>query len=225
MFKKTSALVLLFIVVLCTGKPTTTPPLAPVREMASDIADRLKKLPDTVIDYDHSLLNDQEKRMIAKLIEASRFIEEIYWRQVSEENPHLRSELLRMARNSIPHQLGLKYFNRNKGRWDRLVHNEPFIGPFGDAGKKPEGAGFYPPDMTKEEFEQWIVAHPKDKERFQSETTVIRREGDRLIAIPYSTYYREFLEAAAQKLREVAFLTDIPNETRGGVSFERLLRK
>ena len=61
--------------------------------------------------------------------------------------------------------------------------------------------------MTKEEFEKWIADHPQDKEAFQSLSTVIRRQGTALVAVPYSRAYGPALEAAAQKLREAAALT------------------
>ena len=71
----------------------------------------------------------------------------------------------------------------------------------------PEGAAFYPTDMTREEFEGWIAEHPEDEEAFTSGYTVIRRDGDRLVAIPYAEHYREWLEPAAALLREAAEIT------------------
>jgi peptidase M49-like protein len=169
------------------------------RAVAPDIKERVAKLPRTVIDYDHSLLNANEKQVVGKLIEASKDIDEIFWRMVSEENPALRKEL-----QSHPNPYVLPFFDIMKGRWDRLEGNEPVIGPLGAAGQKPEGAAFYPADMTKEEFEKWIAAHPEDKEKFEGLFTVIRRKDDKLVAIPYSVYYAEFLKPAATKLKEAA---------------------
>jgi hypothetical protein len=185
----------------------TTPETAPVAAeaklaVAPDVADRVRQLPRTTIDYDRSLLNDNERQVVAKLIEASKFIDEIFWRQVSEQNPDLRTRLQRQS------SAAYAYFIINKGRWDRLKENEPFIEPFGAAGAKPPGAAFYPSDMTKEEFERFVAAHPDQKDALQGLFTVVRREGDRLVAIPYSRYYRELLEPAALRIREAAALTD-----------------
>ena len=58
-----------------------------------DVPARLKQLARTVVDYDRSLLNENEQQVVAKLIEASKLIDEIYWRQVSEENPKWREQL------------------------------------------------------------------------------------------------------------------------------------
>jgi len=197
-------------VLSCQTMPKNRPDVSaesPAPALAPDIAERLQKLPDTPIDYDRSLLTDNEKQVVAKLIEASKMIDEIFWRQVSEENPGLRARLTTLAVSSPRYAEARKLLEKMKGRWDSLQDQEPFIAPFGPAGKKPEGAAFYPSDMTKEELQGWIVAHPEDKETFQGLFNVIRRDGQRLVAVPYSRAYREFLEPAAAKLREAAALT------------------
>ncbi len=168
-----------------------------------DLRERLAKLPRTPIDYDHSLLDAKETQVVGKLIEASRYINDIFLSQVSEENPALRARLATAAEQDPAARRALALFDVNKGPWDRLKQNEPFIGN----RPRPPGAGFYPADMTKEEFERWIAAHGKDREAFQGLFTVIRRQGTGLVAIPYSRQYREALEPAAQKLRDAAAAT------------------
>jgi hypothetical protein len=176
--------------------------------VAPDTAARVVQLPKTIVDYDRSLLTDREKQVVAKLIEASKYIDEIYWLQVSEQNPSIRTGLMRQASSSPLDRAGYDYFIANKGRWDRLAKDEPFIEPFGAAGAKPHGAGFYPVDMTKEEFERYVEAHPDQKDALQGLMTVVRRQDDKLVAIPYSRYYRDLLIPAGNKLREAAALTD-----------------
>ena len=179
------------------GCQTATLPVKP------DTPARLAQVPRTVIDYDRSLLSENERQVVAKLIEASRHIDEIFWRQVSEQNPAWRDQLARQAARSPLDRAAYDYFLSNKGPWDRLAEDEPFVG----TAKKPAGAAFYPPDMTKEELERSIAANPAQKDALQSLFTVVRREGDRLVTIPYSTYYRAHLEPAAARLREAAALT------------------
>jgi len=173
----------------------------PVKE---DTPARLAQLPRTPIDYDRSLLNENEKQVVAKLIEASRHIDEIYWRQVAEENFEWRSQLVMTKDRSPLQQAAYDYFMANKGPWDRIDEDEPFVG----TAKKPAGAAFYPPDLTKEEFERYLAAHPEQKDALQGLFTVVRREGDRLVTIPYSVYYRDQLEPAAARIREAAALTN-----------------
>jgi hypothetical protein len=169
-----------------------------------DVPQRLAQLPRTVIDYDHSLLDDNEQQVVQKLIEASKFIDEIYWRQVSEDNPVYRERLARQANQSPLDRDAYQYFLANKGRWDRLKDDEAFIEPY---DKKPEGAAFYPSDMTKEEFESYVAAHPDQKEALEGLFTIVRRDGSGLKTIPYSRAYAELLDKAAVSIRDAAALT------------------
>lgn len=208
---------LLVILVAAAGCQTMAPsastapaatPATVTREVAPDVPQRLTQLPKTVIDYDRSLLNDRERQVVAKLIEASKDIDEIFWRQAAAENATLRPQLEKQAANSALDRAAWDYFVVNKGRWDSLKLDEPFIAPFGAAGAKPHGAGFYPVDMTKEEFESYVKAHPDQKEALEGLFTVVKRNGSALVAVPYSQEYRDLLEPAAAKLREAAALSD-----------------
>ena len=195
--------------------PATTTPEADVVDhprlaVKEDTPTRLAQLPRTVIDYDRSLLNENERQVVAHLIAASKPIDEIFWRQVSEENPAIRERLAAQASDSALERAGYDYFIANKGRWDRLDDNEPFIEPFGTAGAKPPGAAFYPPDITKEEFERYVAAHPEQQAALQGLFTVVRRDGNRLVAIPYSRYYGDLLREAVTHLHAAAATTTNP---------------
>lgn len=191
-----------------TRNETASAPPRGKLEVLPGVELRLRQLPRVSIDYDRSLLDENERAVVAKLIEASKFIDEIYWRQVSEDNPRYRQQLATQVNDSDRDRAGYDYFIANKGRWDRLAQDEPFVEPFGAAGHKPEGAAFYPADLTKEEMERYIAAHPEQKDALQGLFTVVRREGYRLVTIPYSVHYREYLEPAAARLREAAALTN-----------------
>jgi hypothetical protein len=187
-----------------TTSPSAPPAAATSPAAAPGVAQRMAQLPRTIIDYDRSLLDDNERQVVAKLIEASKQIDEIYCRQVSEENPAWREAL---ARGS---DFAYDYFIANKGPWDRLQNDAPFVG----TAKKPAGAAFYPPDMTKEEFERYVAAHPAQKDELEGLFTVVRRDGTNLVAIPYSAFYKDFLDPAAAKLREAAAITNDPTLKR-----------
>ena len=187
----------------CQAMPPPTTTNTNVLTVAADTPQRLAQLPRTVIDYDRSLLNDQEKQVVAKLIEASNAIDEIYWRQVSEENPAWRTQLSKQSSRSALDAAGYRYFLVNKGPWDRLKDDAPFVG----TKKKPAGAAFYPEDITKEELEKYVAAHPSQKDELEGLFTVVRRDGTNLVGVPYSAFYRDYLERAAKALREAAALT------------------
>jgi hypothetical protein len=151
---------------------------------------------------DLSFLTKEEKEVVNLLNEAGDIMSALYRRQISEWNASLRAAIA--AGDHPDKELLLNLFDLNFGPWDSLDHDKPFIG----AGEKPAGAAFYPVDMTKEEFEAHIAANPGDKAAFTSGYTVIRRdEVGRLVAIPYSQYYRAPLEAAADILKRAAGIT------------------
>lgn len=190
-----------------TEAPSTTAAGGNRLEVLADTPQRLAQLPKTVIDYDRSLLNDEERAVVAKLIEASKHIDEIFWLQVAEDNIEYRRRLAEQAGSSPLDAAANEYFIANKGRWDRLDEDEPFVAPLGEKGKKPAGAAFYPADLTKEEFERYIAAHPDQKDALQGLFTVVRRDGNALKTIPYSQQYREHIQRASALINEAAGLT------------------
>lgn len=158
----------------------------------------------TQINYDESLLDENQKMVVQKLYEAAKVMDEIFLEQVYSQNFEIRQNL-QNATDELS-KLQLKYFTINFGPFDRLDNNKPFIGE----KEKPLGANYYPEDITKEEFENWIKNHPEDEKAFRSEFTVIRRNDSGLVAIPYSEFYKDKLTKAATLLREAAEYADNP---------------
>lgn len=156
---------------------------------------RIEMKPDT------SFLSEEERRVVNLLIGAADDMSSIYLRQQRAANPEIRAEIA--ASGIADRDLVLDLFDLYFGVFDEIDHNQAFYG----STPAPDGGGFYPEDMTKAEFEAWIASHPEDREAFMSPYTVIRREGEKLVAIPYSVAYAEFLEPAAAKLREAAAIT------------------
>ncbi len=167
-----------------------------------DVGDLLARFAPVEVSADISFLPENEQQALAKLIEASRYMDEIFLRQVWEQNPRYRDALAKRT-----DELGRKaydYFQISFGPWDRLdEHDAPFI----DELKKPEGAGFYPEDMTKDEFNAYLEAHPEQADSLKSLYTLVRRQGEQLVAVPYSQAFKQWLEPAAKLLREAADLT------------------
>lgn len=162
------------------------------------IQDRISQFIPVEIKYDTTLLSVKDKIVLGKLYLASKIMDDIFLNQVYSKNEEIKNKL--RSSDNIPSQLQLEYFNMMAGPFDRLESDEPFIGN----EPKPLGANFYPEDMTREEFIEWIKNHPEDEINFTSEFTVVRREGDKLIAIPFSEFYKDKLTQAANLLREAA---------------------
>jgi hypothetical protein len=162
---------------------------------------QLKKFKPVEIEYNEAVLSAGDKKALEKMVEAARVIDEIFLRQVWSGNVKLRDELKKQKDRIL-----LDYFTINFGPFDRLDHDRPFI----DVGlkEKPPGANFYPEDIKKEEIEEWIKRHPADKKDFESNFTVIVRDGKKLKAVPYSEVYGELLERASALLKEAAQYTE-----------------
>ena len=197
---KTIFLVLPFIFVISLNGCKSESPSA-----GDGMQDKIKQFAATPISYDESLLDDREKTVIEKLYRAGKVIDEIFLTQVYDQNLAIRDSLQRLT--DKPGKLLYEYFTIMSGPFDRLDHNKPFIG----TRTKPPGANFYPADLSKAEFENWLLQHPDDKQNFTSEFTVIRRAGDKLTAIPYSEFYRNYLDLLARYLLEAAEYCDNPS--------------
>jgi hypothetical protein len=126
---------------------------------------------------------------------------EIYFRQAFAQNPAVRAQIAGLDHPQRS-QL-LEKFDAFFGPWDPIEEDKPFFGTM----PRPEGAGFYPSDLTKEQFEAYLAAHPDQRERLTSPYTVVRRDGERLAVVPYSVAYREWLEPAAKLLEQAAAIT------------------
>jgi len=171
-------------------------------KIAPDVAKRLAQFAPTPLEADTSSLTAKDRQVLDKLVEAAKLMNEIFLRQAWAGNVELRQQIKDWTAGD--QGAARQYFNLMAGPFDRQEARKPFIGGF----QHPAGAGFYPEDLTQEEFEAWIAAHPADRARLTSDFTVIRRQGKDLVAVPYSEEYRDLLEPAARLLREAAALTD-----------------
>jgi hypothetical protein len=170
-------------------------------KIVSDIEKRVAQFAPTPLHADVSGLTAEDRKVLDKLVQAAKLMNEIFLRQAWTGNPAMREQL---ASYTGPHAAAVReYFNINFGPWDRLAEREAFIGD----KPHPKGAGYYPEDLTKEAFDDWVARHPADKDKLTSTVTVIRRGQNGLVAVPYSQEYAEWLKPAAKLLREAAAIT------------------
>lgn len=173
-----------------------------IAPIAPDIEARLAQFAPTPLEADLSALSDEDRQVLDLLVQAARKLDEVFRRQVWVGNPELAERLAQATGPEADAARG--YFEINFGPWDRLAAMEPFVGSM----PHPEGAGFYPVDMTAQELEDYVAAHPEQKEALTSLFTVVRRaDAGGFEAVPYSEAYREWLEPAADLLRQAAAIT------------------
>lgn len=158
----------------------------------------------TEITADTTRLSAGDRQALGKIIEAAALLDPLFLRQVWHGNDSLLAVL--RADSSELGRARLHYFRINMGPWSRLDEGRAFIP---GVPAQPPGAGYYPPDMTKGEFETWVQSlSPAEREHAQGFFYLIRRaENGSLQAVPYSLAYREFLQPAADLLRQAATLT------------------
>ena len=189
-----------------TGSAAQSGQVANLR-VVPDIRERAAKFRRVEMPMPASGLTANERKMVEKLVEACRALEDIYWRQ-SDPDAIVLYQSLEGKTNS--RDLALRrYLWINASHFDLLKDNRPFVG---DVPMSP-GRGFYPQGLTHEQVDKFVAAHPEKKDEIYSLTTVVRSQGDQLDkeqlqAIPYRVAYRPFLETAAKSLREAAALSD-----------------
>ena len=175
-------------------------------EKAGTLAPKIKRFVRTEIKGDASRLSAGDKKALAKLVEASKFIDKIYTRQVWSGNAALQKKL--ETDKSLAGKERLHYFKMNVGPWSKVDHDEAFIE--GVPMPRPPQANYYPDDMTKDEFNAWVATlSDGDQAKARGFFYTIRRDANKkLKLVPYNEEYKEFLDPAAKLLREAAALTD-----------------
>ncbi|MFI4921080.1 MAG: Zn-dependent hydrolase, partial [Gammaproteobacteria bacterium] len=182
-----------------TAVPATVTAKAPVAASAakpvlSYAAQHLGDYAQVTLSADLSGYSAEQKQMLAKLIAAGKIMDDLYWQQTYGD----KDALLSGIRDEATH----RYAEINYGPWDRLNADRPFVAGI---GRKPSGANFYPPDMSKDEFGK---AKLPGKEGLYS---LLRRDSKgTLILIPYREAYTDQLQQAADLLNQASALAADP---------------
>jgi hypothetical protein len=170
-----------------------------------ELAKKIRRFSPTVLTANTSRLSVNDRKALTKIIAAAKLMDPLFLRQVWSGNESLYQRLLK-DKSPVGSQR-LHYFLINDGPWSRLDNKEPFIE--GVPKEKPLNANYYPDDMGKDEFNSWLqTLSEAEKQKATGFFYLIRRDADRkLMTVPYSDAYREFLDPAAALLREAAQLT------------------
>src|ERR1041385_2380976 len=165
-------------------------------QTASDIDQRLARWQQVQMPFNSSGVSGRERLMVQKLVEASHYLDDIYWRQSDPE----ALALYKSSKDPKLRQLLMI----NGSRFDLVDDNHPFAG----TGPMPSGRALYPKGLAREQIEQYVKDHPDKKDEIYSPCTVIERRGTDLVGRPYHELYRAFLQPMTKALREAAALSD-----------------
>lgn len=176
----------------CGGnpEPVAETPAAPEHVEGFDMARTQIYTPFT-LDADLSHLSEEDRQVIPLLIKAAQVMDGIFWQEAYGDRDALLSSI---------EDEDLRYFAElNYGPWDRLNGNAPFLA---SAGEKPQGANFYPHDMTKEEFEGWNNSIKNNL------YTLVRRDSTgALSTVWYRDQFADEVATAAAYLRQASEIT------------------
>jgi len=164
---------------------------------SNDAATRLARYTTVSVAPNLAALSANDRKMIPLLIDAAKAMDEVFWIQAYGDKAALMASTTDGAARALAEV--------NYGPWDRLDANHAFIA---GAGEKPEGANYYPPGMTKTEFETETVGGGKRADSLKSLYTMVRRDGaGKLTAIPFSKVFAAQHERAAKSLEAAAALS------------------
>lgn len=192
------------IIISCNNTDKPEANNEPMSEKHKMIKERIDAYAPTEIKVDISELTERQQKLIKILSEAGHIVDEIFWQQSAPDAIAVRDSL-----NQIDTQEAidiLEYVHINYGPYDVIHGNKRFVGNGPEI--RPAGGGFYPADMTKEEFETFIADNPDKKDEMQSQyTVIIRNDEGKLEAVPYHVHYSNVVKLA-DKLDEAAKYAD-----------------
>jgi hypothetical protein len=149
-------------------------------------------------------LTVREVQMVAKLADACRLMDQLYWQQ---------SDLGGWAMyHGTQSTVMARLFQINGSRWDLVSENTPFAGE----EPMPPGHELYTFGLTRRQIESYALAHPEQKAAIYSPWTVVRSsipgtelrgKPDQLETVPYHTAYARWLQPMAEDLRAAASLS------------------
>lgn len=168
---------------------------------------RVAQFQPVVLTANVDALPDSERKALTELVAAAKLLDPVFDRQVWAEYPEHEQRLIdAAARDGELGELRLEYFQIMRGAWDRQDHFRPFAIDI----PHPPGAGFYPRDLTADEFKAHVEQNPAMRESLESLFSLVSRDNadpTKLVATPYSQAFSQWLEPAAQKLEAAAALT------------------
>jgi hypothetical protein len=183
-------LVVAALLVLPAGAPKAKP--------GDTAAAKLTAYTEVTLTADLGTLTEKERKLIPLLIDACQAMDEIFWLEAYGDKAKLLTGITDPALR--------RFAEINYGPWDRLNGNAPFLP---GAGARPAGAGFYPADLTKQEFEKAVAAAPDKGAALKGQYTIVRRDAQKaLVAVTYHEAFKPQVERAVARLREAAALAE-----------------
>ena len=115
-------------------------------QVAGDLDARLAKWRRTPMPFNRAKLTANEAAMVEKLVLASQYIDDIYWRQSDPDGLTLYKQL---EHSTNPRDQKIVRLLKIQGsRWDLLDRESPFVG----TDPMPPGRAYYPAGLPREQI-------------------------------------------------------------------------
>ena len=167
-------------------------------------ASRAARWKQIAIPFPSAGLTPRERLMVAKLADACRLMDQLYWQQSDRGGAAMYHGTQSAVLSGV--------FQINGSRWDLLDENSPFVGE----EPMPPGRELYTFGVTRQQIESYVAVHSDQKAAIYSPRTIVissvsgtelRGTPDRLNAVPYHVAYARWLMPMADDLRAAAKLS------------------
>lgn len=163
----------------------------PKEETKSPMQEKVDEFASVRLTTDLSHLSQNEKELIKTFLEIGQIMDDLFWKQAYGNKTDI---------DTISDKAAREFAMINYGPWERLNNMKPFVEGYGE---KPQGANFYPIDMTDEEYN---ALKDKNKDNLY---TVIRRDSEgKLVVKWYREEYKEELQKVDKLMEKAISLAD-----------------
>ncbi len=160
----------------------------------NEIKQKVEEFAPFKLKTDLSVLSEKEKQMLPLLFQTAKIMDDLFWKEAYGNKEALLA--------SLKDEDEKAFAIINYGPWERLNANKPFVE---GVGEKPKGAGFYPQDMTENEFEKL-----EGEEKRSLYTLVRRNDEGELSVVPYHVAFAKEVKHASELLQQASELAEDP---------------
>ena len=157
---------------------------------------------------EYAALADGDKEALKHLVKAAKAIDEVFMQQDNPDNLEFKAYLEEEAqKGNEDAQMTLTLFNAQIGM--NAVDSEANKIFLAKNTKELPGKGFYPTDLSKDEFHKILIDMLKNGDveevrNILNQRSMVVREGNKLKAVDYTEYFKKEFEYIADELEAAA---------------------
>lgn len=183
------------LVALSTNDAASAPQRTPEEIRRDLVRKELRQGRQTMLYADFRHASEEERAIVANIVEAARYIEQIHAKQKG---------VFELASHIPDDDLASRFlFFRNQGPVCVAPQTESELMCSAIPGKAPRTVGLYPLEMQHGKFCDTLLAH-KENATLLHQFYVVEKNGNDLKAVPYTEAYREEMTEVSKRLLAAA---------------------